>query len=233
MVIPWSPVRVGRLVTSKCWAAAPVAAAPALHLPASPIAALGEVDPAPGPRLQLHHPATYLGTAVRWWRTRIRRSITSWSMLWKVGSNQRSACISLDGTCVSEATCSTSTAWLQDTNSACWACDLQLALCGKLKSCTCVQPSVQHVPPGSCAAGCPRRAGIRQECEQCDGAADFLLLHSLGGGSGSGMGSRILEHLREQYPLHNIATVSVAAQPQVGLCAEGAMTRLQQQQQQQ
>jgi len=30
-----------------------------------------------------------------------------------------------------------------------------------------------------------------------DGAPDFLMLHSLGGGSGSGLGSRILEHLRE------------------------------------
>ncbi|GAX78151.1 hypothetical protein CEUSTIGMA_g5593.t1 [Chlamydomonas eustigma] len=52
--------------------------------------------------------------------------------------------------------------------------------------------------------------GIRKECEECDGAADFLMLHSLGGGSGSGLGSRLLEHLREEYPLHNIATVSVA-----------------------
>ncbi len=53
-------------------------------------------------------------------------------------------------------------------------------------------------------------SGIRRESEECDGAADFLMLHSLGGGSGSGLGSRLLEHLRDKYPLHNIATVSVA-----------------------
>ena len=52
--------------------------------------------------------------------------------------------------------------------------------------------------------------GIRQECEECDGAPDFLLLHSLGGGSGSGLGSRLMEGLREEYPLNHIATVSVA-----------------------
>ncbi|GFH20266.1 tubulin gamma chain [Haematococcus lacustris] len=38
---------------------------------------------------------------------------------------------------------------------------------------------------------------IRQEAEEADGAPNFLLLHSLGGGSGSGLGSRLLEHLRE------------------------------------
>ncbi len=40
-------------------------------------------------------------------------------------------------------------------------------------------------------------SGIRHEAEAADGAPDFLLLHSLGGGSGSGLGSRILEHLRD------------------------------------
>ena len=39
--------------------------------------------------------------------------------------------------------------------------------------------------------------GLRREAEAADGAPDFLLLHSLGGGSGSGLGSRILEHVRE------------------------------------
>lgn len=43
---------------------------------------------------------------------------------------------------------------------------------------------------------CDACAGIRKECEAVDGAPDFLMLHSLGGGSGSGLGSRILEHLR-------------------------------------
>ncbi|KAJ9518382.1 hypothetical protein QJQ45_010294 [Haematococcus lacustris] len=61
--------------------------------------------------------------------------------------------------------------------------------------------------------------GIRQEAEAADGAPNFLLLHSLGGGSGSGLGSHLLEHLREplgvaaglqEYPLNYIATLSVA-----------------------
>ncbi|KAF5830372.1 hypothetical protein DUNSADRAFT_14669 [Dunaliella salina] len=55
--------------------------------------------------------------------------------------------------------------------------------------------------------------GIRKECEDVDGAPDFLMLHSLGGGSGSGLGSRLLECLREEYPLNYIATVSVAPRP--------------------
>jgi len=52
--------------------------------------------------------------------------------------------------------------------------------------------------------------GVRHEAEACDAAPSFLLLHSLGGGSGSGLGSRILEHVRGEYPLNTIATVSVA-----------------------
>jgi len=52
--------------------------------------------------------------------------------------------------------------------------------------------------------------GVRREAEEADTAPDFLLMHSLGGGSGSGLGSRLLEHVRESYPLHHIASVSVA-----------------------
>ncbi len=42
-----------------------------------------------------------------------------------------------------------------------------------------------------------RSAGVRKEAEACDTAPQFLLLHSLGGGSGSGLGSRLLESIRE------------------------------------
>lgn len=52
--------------------------------------------------------------------------------------------------------------------------------------------------------------GVRQEVEECDTAVDFLLMHSLAGGSGSGLGSKVLEIVREDYPLNNIATASVA-----------------------
>ncbi|GIL47372.1 hypothetical protein Vafri_4214 [Volvox africanus] len=52
--------------------------------------------------------------------------------------------------------------------------------------------------------------GIRREAEESDGCPNFLLIHSLAGGSGSGMGSRVLEHLRAQFPLSHIAAASVA-----------------------
>lgn len=52
--------------------------------------------------------------------------------------------------------------------------------------------------------------GIRREVEECDSAPDFLLVHSLAGGSGSGLGCRLLEALRESYDLNYIASVSVA-----------------------
>lgn len=52
--------------------------------------------------------------------------------------------------------------------------------------------------------------GLRLECEACDFAPDFLLVHSCGGGSGSGLGSRILELIRSEHPLNHIATASVA-----------------------
>jgi tubulin delta len=52
--------------------------------------------------------------------------------------------------------------------------------------------------------------GVRTECEACDFAPDFLLVHSLGGGSGSGLGSRLLELIRSEHPLNYIATCSVA-----------------------
>ncbi|GLC45041.1 hypothetical protein PLESTB_001462300 [Pleodorina starrii] len=52
--------------------------------------------------------------------------------------------------------------------------------------------------------------GIRREAEECDGCPNFLLLHSLAGGSGSGMGSRVLEHLRAAFPRATVAAASVA-----------------------
>ncbi|KAG2493460.1 hypothetical protein HYH03_008277 [Edaphochlamys debaryana] len=55
--------------------------------------------------------------------------------------------------------------------------------------------------------------GIRREAEEADGCPTFFMVHSLAGGSGSGMGSRVLEHLRSAYPLAHIATASVAPRP--------------------
>ena len=41
---------------------------------------------------------------------------------------------------------------------------------------------------------------VRKEVENCDSLQGFQIFHSLGGGSGSGMGSLILDKLREDYP---------------------------------
>ena len=50
---------------------------------------------------------------------------------------------------------------------------------------------------------------VRKEAESCDCLQGFILFHSIGGGTGSGMGSFILSKLREEYPDRMIATVSV------------------------
>lgn len=41
---------------------------------------------------------------------------------------------------------------------------------------------------------------IRQAAEQCDSLQSFLLLHSMGGGTGSGLGTYIVEMLKDEYP---------------------------------
>ncbi len=41
---------------------------------------------------------------------------------------------------------------------------------------------------------------VRKEAESCDCLQGFQLTHSLGGGTGSGMGTLILSKLREEYP---------------------------------
>ncbi|KAG2453739.1 hypothetical protein HYH02_001950 [Chlamydomonas schloesseri] len=52
--------------------------------------------------------------------------------------------------------------------------------------------------------------GIRKEAEEADACPNFLLIHSLAGGSGSGLGSRLLEHVRQEFPLAALAAASVA-----------------------
>uniref|UniRef100_A0A061RE11 Tubulin epsilon n=1 Tax=Tetraselmis sp. GSL018 TaxID=582737 RepID=A0A061RE11_9CHLO len=41
---------------------------------------------------------------------------------------------------------------------------------------------------------------IRRPAEQCDSLQSFLILHSLGGGTGSGLGSYMLQMLADEYP---------------------------------
>ncbi|KAK3270375.1 hypothetical protein CYMTET_21226 [Cymbomonas tetramitiformis] len=55
--------------------------------------------------------------------------------------------------------------------------------------------------------------GVRRAMERTTQTADLLLLYSLAGGSGSGLGSRILENLRKNYPRAFIMNVAVAPRP--------------------
>merc|ERR1712168_282569 len=56
---------------------------------------------------------------------------------------------------------------------------------------------------------------IRQEIEQCDSPQGFQIFHSLGGGTGSGMGTLLLLKLREAYPDRILETFSVYPSPKV------------------
>lgn len=49
---------------------------------------------------------------------------------------------------------------------------------------------------------------IRREVEMCDRLAGFNFIHSLCGGTGSGLGSMILEKLSLSYPSSVILTIS-------------------------
>jgi tubulin beta len=52
-------------------------------------------------------------------------------------------------------------------------------------------------------------SALRQEAERCECFQGFQLTHSLGGGTGSGMGSLLMAMLREQYPKKILNTYSV------------------------
>ena len=41
---------------------------------------------------------------------------------------------------------------------------------------------------------------VRKEAESCDCLQGFQLTHSLGGGTGSGMGTLLIAKIREEYP---------------------------------
>lgn len=49
---------------------------------------------------------------------------------------------------------------------------------------------------------------IRQEVERCDYFSGFVMFHSLGGGTGSGLGSRLAGWLRDSYPMAHLLNVS-------------------------
>ncbi|XP_070758121.1 tubulin beta-1 chain isoform X5 [Enoplosus armatus] len=56
---------------------------------------------------------------------------------------------------------------------------------------------------------------VRNESESCDCLQGFQLVHSLGGGTGSGMGTLIINKIREEYPDRIMNTFSVMPSPKV------------------
>merc|ERR1711881_543333 len=56
---------------------------------------------------------------------------------------------------------------------------------------------------------------IRQEIEQCDSPQGFQVFHSLGGGTGSGMGTLLLLKIRDGYPDRITTTYSIYPSPKV------------------
>ena len=56
---------------------------------------------------------------------------------------------------------------------------------------------------------------VRKEAETCDCIQGFQLTHSLGGGTGSGMGTLLISKVREEYPDRIMATFSVVPSPKV------------------
>ncbi|KAL1461012.1 hypothetical protein WDU94_012945 [Cyamophila willieti] len=56
---------------------------------------------------------------------------------------------------------------------------------------------------------------LRREVENCDCMQGFQITHSLGGGTGSGMGTLLMAKIREEYPDRMINSFSVVPSPKV------------------
>ncbi|XP_053429848.1 tubulin beta-1 chain [Nycticebus coucang] len=56
---------------------------------------------------------------------------------------------------------------------------------------------------------------VRRESEGCDCLQGFQLVHSLGGGTGSGMGTLLMSKIREEYPDRMMNAFSVMPSPKV------------------
>lgn len=56
---------------------------------------------------------------------------------------------------------------------------------------------------------------VRKEAEGCDCLQGFQVIHSLGGGTGSGLGTLLLTNLTEEYPDRLTVTYSVVPSPKV------------------
>ncbi|MBL9113610.1 MAG: tubulin beta chain [Verrucomicrobiaceae bacterium] len=56
---------------------------------------------------------------------------------------------------------------------------------------------------------------LNTEIDKCDNVGGIIVLHSTGGGTGSGLGSLIIESLKERYPEHPILSCAILPSPQV------------------
>ncbi|BGP40795.1 Tubulin beta chain (Beta tubulin) [Rhodotorula kratochvilovae] len=56
---------------------------------------------------------------------------------------------------------------------------------------------------------------LRHETEDCDNLQGFQMVHSIGGGTGSGLGTLLLSKIREEFPDRMLATYSVLPSPKV------------------
>ncbi|KAH0569737.1 beta-tubulin [Spironucleus salmonicida] len=56
---------------------------------------------------------------------------------------------------------------------------------------------------------------VRKEAEACDCLQGFQLVHSLGGGTGSGMGTLLMAKIREEYPDRMMCPFSIVPSPKV------------------
>ena len=56
---------------------------------------------------------------------------------------------------------------------------------------------------------------VRKESESCDCLQGFQVTHSMGGGTGSGMGTLLISKIREEYPDRIMLTFSVFPSPKV------------------
>ena len=56
---------------------------------------------------------------------------------------------------------------------------------------------------------------VRKEAEGCDCLQGFQLTHSLGGGTGSGLGTLLTSKVREEYPDRIMTSFSVVPSPKV------------------
>lgn len=56
---------------------------------------------------------------------------------------------------------------------------------------------------------------VRKESESCDCLQGFQIVHSIGGGTGSGMGTLLVSKIREEFPDRMLSTYSVFPSPKV------------------